>query len=160
MSLIFYIRFHLFWGRGGLASATMVDTDLVVTTPTSIQTLHPSLIFSLTHGHKLGWDPSGECQHTRNNEKTIWKDLASKLSTHPYKIGVCVCVQSRLTLCDPVDCSLPGFSVHGIFQARILEWVAISSSRGSSWPRHHTWVSSISCTGRRIPYQLATWEVP
>ena len=42
--------------------------------------------------------------------------------------------QSCLTLCDPVDCSLPGFSVHGILQARILEWVAISSSRGSSDP--------------------------
>ena len=40
--------------------------------------------------------------------------------------------QSCLTLCDPVDCSLPGYSVHGILQARILEWVAISFSRGSS----------------------------
>ena len=45
---------------------------------------------------------------------------------------VCSVTQSRLTLCDPVDCSLPGSSVHGILQARILEWVAISSSRGSS----------------------------
>ena len=40
--------------------------------------------------------------------------------------------QSYLTLCDPVDCSLPGSSIHGILQARILEWVAISPSRGSS----------------------------
>ena len=39
--------------------------------------------------------------------------------------------QSSPTLCDPMDCSLPGFSVHGIFQARVLEWVAISFSRGS-----------------------------
>ena len=44
----------------------------------------------------------------------------------------CVCAQLWLTLCDPMDCSLPGSSVHGIFQARILQWVAISSSRGSS----------------------------
>ena len=44
-------------------------------------------------------------------------------------------VQSCLTLCDPIDCSWPGSSVHGILQARILEWVAVSSSRGSSWPR-------------------------
>ena len=43
--------------------------------------------------------------------------------------------QSCPTLCDPMDCSLPGFSVHGIFQARILEWVAISFSRRSSQPR-------------------------
>ena len=42
---------------------------------------------------------------------------------------------SRIRLCDPTDCSLPGSSVHGIFQARILEWVAISFSRGSSPPR-------------------------
>ena len=47
------------------------------------------------------------------------------------------------TLCDPMDCSLPGFSVHGIFQARVLEWVAISFSRGSSWPRDRTRVSHI-----------------
>ena len=45
------------------------------------------------------------------------------------------------TLCDPMDCSLPGFSVHGILQARILEWAAISFSRGSSRPRDWTWVS-------------------
>ena len=43
--------------------------------------------------------------------------------------------QSCLTLCNPMDCSLPRSSVHGIFQARVLEWVAISFSRGSSQPR-------------------------
>ena len=51
--------------------------------------------------------------------------------------------QSCLTLCDPMDYSLPGFSIHGIFQARVLEWVAISFFRGSSWPRDQTWVSLI-----------------
>ena len=54
--------------------------------------------------------------------------------------------QSCPTLCDPMDCSLPGSSVHGIFQARVLEWVAISFSRGSSQPRDWTRVSCI--TGR------------
>ena len=48
------------------------------------------------------------------------------------------------TLCDPVNCSLPGSSVHGVLQARILEWVAISISRGSSWPRDRTRVSHIA----------------
>ena len=52
--------------------------------------------------------------------------------------------QSCLTLCDPMDCSLLGSSVHGIFQARILEWVAISFSRGSSNTREWTWVSRIA----------------
>ena len=55
--------------------------------------------------------------------------------------------QSCPILC-PVDCSLPGSSIHGIFQARILKWVAISFSRGSSWPRDRTWVSCI--TGRLL----------
>ena len=62
---------------------------------------------------------------------------------HPYtevKVKVLV-AQSYPTRCDPVDCSLPGSSVCGILQARILEWVAIPFSRGSSWPRDWTWVS-------------------
>ena len=51
--------------------------------------------------------------------------------------------QSGPTLCKPMDCSLPGSSVLGIFQTRVLEWVAISFSRGSSWPRDWTRVSHI-----------------
>ena len=58
-------------------------------------------------------------------------------------------------LCDPIDCSLPGSSIHGIFQARVLEWAAISFSRGSSWPRDWTWVSRIA--GRHFTI-WATWE--
>ena len=60
--------------------------------------------------------------------------------------------------CDPMDCSPPGFSVTGIFQARILEWFAISYSRGSSQPRDRTWISLVSCIGRWILYHCATWE--
>ena len=51
--------------------------------------------------------------------------------------------QSCPTLCDPLDCSLSRFSIHGIFQARVLEWVAISFSWGSSRPRDWPWVSHI-----------------
>ena len=60
--------------------------------------------------------------------------------------------QSCLTLCNSMDCSLPGSSVHGIFQARILEWVAISLSRRSSQPRDWTLVSHI--VGRRFTMPL------
>ena len=56
--------------------------------------------------------------------------------------------QSCPTLCNPVDCSPSGSSAHGILQARILKWVAISFSRGSSWPRDRTQVSCIA--GRRF----------
>ena len=59
-----------------------------------------------------------------------------------------------------MDCSLPGSSVHEIFQARILEWVAISYSRGSSWPRDQTHISYISCFSRRILYHCTIWEAP
>ena len=51
--------------------------------------------------------------------------------------------QSCLTICNPMDCSPPGSSVHGILQARILEWAVISFSRGSSWPWDSTQVSCI-----------------
>ena len=56
----------------------------------------------------------------------------------------CSVAQSRLSLCNPMDCSLPGSSIHGILQARILEWVAISYSRGSSQPRDQTRISYIA----------------
>ena len=61
-------------------------------------------------------------------------------------------LQSCPTLCNPVNHSLPGSSVQGILQARILEWVAMTSSRESSWPKDWTHISYISCIGRQILY--------
>ena len=62
------------------------------------------------------------------------------------KVFTCIKVKSlsRVQLCDPTDCSLPGSSFHGIFQARILEWVAIPFSRGCSRPRDQTQGSCIA----------------
>ena len=54
-------------------------------------------------------------------------------------------LQSCPIQCIPMDCSPPGFSVHGILQARILEWVVLSSSRRSSWPRGQTFIPSLLC---------------
>ena len=65
----------------------------------------------------------------------------------------CLVAQSCPTLCNPMDCSPPGSSVHGIFQEGILEWVPISFSRGSSWLRDQT---CISCIGRQILYHWTT----
>ena len=64
---------------------------------------------------------------------------------------------SRVRLCDSMDCSLPGSSVHGILRARILEYVAISFFRGSSWPSDWTY---ISCIGRQILLPLSLLENP
>ena len=61
--------------------------------------------------------------------------------------------QSCLTLCDPMDCSLPGSSIHGIFQTRILKWVAISFSRESSQLRDKT---QVSCIAGRL---LTIWAI-
>ena len=71
-----------------------------------------------------------------------------------------LCLVAKLcpTLCNPRDCSPPDTSVHGIFQARIPEWVAILYSRGSSRPRDLTHVSCVSCTGGRILYHCTNWE--
>ena len=81
---------------------------------------------------------------------------------------ICVCVvyacvhakslQSCLPLWDPMDCSLPGSSVHGILQARILEWVAVPFSRVSSWPGDWTCLFYIFCIGRQALYHWVTWE--
>ena len=73
--------------------------------------------------------------------------LFSKFSPALICVCVCVCacvhVQLCLILCDPVNCSPSGSSVHGIFQARTLEWVAITFSKGSSQPRDQTHISCL-----------------
>ena len=68
----------------------------------------------------------------------IWKVTQFFWGSSMY---VCMFAQSHPTLCDPMDCSLLGSSVRGIFQARILEWVDISYSRGPSGPRDQTTIS-------------------
>ena len=94
------------------------------------------------------------CQIFSEKEKNVKKYIIQSpgslisyiyIHTHIYIMKVKVLVtQSCLTLCGPMDCSLLGSSVHGIFQARILEWVAISFSRGSSHFREWTRVSHIA----------------
>ena len=76
--------------------------------------------------------PSLRCVVKAGQTKTL--GLSYPGSCNMRQGGGCLVTKSCLSLCDPMDCSLPGSSVHGISQARVLEWVAISSSRGSSWP--------------------------
>ena len=67
-------------------------------------------------------------------EKDLREEIALARKTDNY-CAMCLVTQSCLTLCNPMDCSPPGSSVHGILQAGILEWVAMPSFRGSSQPR-------------------------
>ena len=113
----------------------------------------------------------GDCSHEVKRHLAPWKESYDKLSIlkkrnitlltkfHIVKAMVfpvtCGCEewcvsQSCPTLCDPMDYTLPDSSVPVIFQVRILEWVATSPSRGSSWPRDWTCVSYVSRTGRWV----------
>ena len=85
----------------------------------------------------------------------------SPLFTRATCSSVNVCECSVMTdCCDPTNCSLPDSSVHGTSQIRILEWVAISYSGISSWPRDWTLFSCVSCDGSQILYHCATREAP
>ena len=87
------------------------------------------------------------CHSHQQLQPPLDSELVSPKGTQDMKTQIAgelrsaLVTQSCLTLCSPMDCSLPGSSVHGIFQARILEWAAISSSKGSSCPRDQTQVS-------------------
>ena len=76
---------------------------------------------------------------------------SEKQESPPFEIVRSV-LRLCLTLCDPMGCSVPGSSIHGIFQARILEWLVMPSSRGSSLPRDQTRFSYVSCIGSWVLY--------
>ena len=78
--------------------------------------------------------------------------LSSQTSSLQSHVLCAKSLQSCLTLCDAMDHRLPGSSVHGILQARTLEWVAMPSSKGASQPRNGTRVSYVSCIGRWVRY--------
>ena len=93
----------------------------------------------------------------------LWKFL--KWSSHFHALSFPISVYARVlhaqsfrTLWDPIDCCPPSSSLHGISQARILEWVAISFSRAFSQPRNLTYQSFICCIGRQIVYHCTIWE--
>ena len=136
-----------------------------------------------THSSVLAWripgmgDPGGLLSVGSHRAGHDWSDLAAAEAASLYYIWsydllvhgfikefsntllsiklvvVMLVAQSCLTLCDPMDCSPPGSSVHGILQARILEWVAIPFSRSSSWPRDWTWVLDHKWILYRLSYR-------
>ena len=92
----------------------------------------------------------------KKRKKFQLQNVEEKIENHYFEGFPCMCecpiTQSFPTLCDPMNCSPQVFSVLGILQTRILEWVAISSSRVSSQSRYQTPVSCISCISRWILY--------
>ena len=79
-------------------------------------------------------------------------DRCASSYSHQQHAAAAKSLQSCPTLCDTIDGSPPGSPVPGILQARILEWVAVPSSRGFSWPRDGTWVFYIFYIGRQVLY--------
>ena len=117
-----------------------------------------------THAHKpscsVWWQTVAQAAIFAALSSRIGNNVPMRLLPPPsvtdrYVVLLYVCAQSYPTLCDPMDYSPPGSSVHGILRARILEWVAMLSSRGSSRPRDQTHVFCISCNGRWILHHLS-----
>ena len=124
-----------------------------ISTPLSEQ---PSRLVPMPWRRPGRWRCGLEVRNTDNvcsdlsHPPASWGTMAKSfifLEHQPVKV-----TQSCPTFCDPVDYRPPGSSVHGILQARILEWVAISSFRGSSWPRNQTHVSYV-CICRRVLFR-------
>ena len=101
-----------------------------------------------------------------NFKCTTWWAVSVFTSLWNYCVRVCVCACMRaqllsgVWLCNSMDCSLPGSSVYGISQARILERVAISYSGESFWCGDWILISYISCISKEILYNCVTWEHP
>ena len=110
--------------------------------------IYKSYAIFLGHLDKIRWGPS------------ITTSICKDNPVSGYMLFECSVAQPCLTLCDPLDCSPPGSSVHGILQARILEWVAMLSSRGSSRHKDQTRVFHVSWIAGRFFTHWATWQAP
>ena len=100
---------------------------------------------------------SGKPKWSQNDFLPTWDSVSKNWKAHCKVLSLYMCAHSVVSDSSQPhgDCSLPGSSAHGISQERIPEWVAISFSRGSSWPRDWSHAFCISCTGRQVPYPLS-----
>ena len=116
----------------------------------------PSPTFVHTAAATLPCPPHLHWQSARYRTRCVLRGITivSQISCmYAYSLAL-----SRLALCNSMDCSPPGSSGHGIFQARRLEWVVIPFSMSSSQARDWTHDSCVSCIGRQILYHRVTWE--
>ena len=112
-------------------------------------------VFNSVHFHRSMWSPPIDRGGLDSFGSTRLLDPTHWAFRDDWWRGLLFSCQAVSNYCNPMDCSPPGSSVHGILQARILEWIAISSSRGSSQPKDGTWVF---CIGRWILYHWASGE--
>ena len=137
-----------------------METHKPLTVTGTLLLLSPSVAFIKSYGHSES--QSGRYCHVPSQWVWIQEEMKNKVPLPVLVIcwkvkGKVLVAQSCLTLCDSMDSDPPGSSVHWISQARILEWVAMPLSRGSSQPRGWTWVS---CIGRWILYHLSHQRSP
>ena len=121
---------------GGLMCRFLLDMHL------GIEILDSGLLYMLFHRY---WKASQSESTNLYSYQQCFYSLSFSV-VHAKSFQLC------LTLCNPVDCSPPGSSVHGILQARILEWGAMPFSGGSSPLRDRTRISYVFCIGRRVLY--------
>ena len=132
--------------------APKVDLSLFAAGSSNFLAFHR--LNSLSHQPHIS--PWMDIARSRAMQVTLW-DFPSSLCQKCLISLFCYLVAKLcLTLCNSLECSPPGSSVHGILQARILEWVATSFSRGSSWPKNGT---RVSCIGRYILYHWAVNKI-
>ena len=127
---------------------------------TSTKSWHISKIFRKYRNQEFVYSSTSYLFTYGSRDKGVYETEWKK--TDRRSLGVLskaqrLCAQSCVTLCEPMDCSPPGSSVHGISQARILEGAAISCPRGSSGPWNLILVSCISCISRQI--LLTLWHL-
>ena len=113
---------------------------------------HPLLSHTVVWCSDWVWKQTTRAKTTAVSLLTLWSWETYSMSLSSF--AVCFAVLNHVSLfCNPTV-----LCVHGIFQSRTLKWVAISYSRGSSWPRDRTCVSQVSCIGSWILYHCTTWE--
>ena len=148
------------WGNAGVDHAAGPPIWNSETTSGIQEFRNPKVSPEICKWVQKGIQPPRSARTVFDNTLHLWCYLTSVLQAVTStglkfaflsEMSACRCThspQSCLMLWDPMDCSPPGTSIHGVLQARKLEWAAMSSSRGSSWSRDWTHVSSVSYTGR------------
>ena len=144
----------LIWGR---AKQLGLTNEMGLKIVLSQDLKRPHILPQPPGASAVVWKEDAHLAHWARRRRDTWSDgvgsaNAQSCDTKQSHCSLrCVCLKSLscLTLCNPIDCNPPSFSVHGIFQAEILEWVAIPSSSGSSQPRDWT----------RISFHFLHWQV-